>query len=246
MPEIDFEALAAGYDHRPLSESGRLRARTAAAAAGLEAGRVAADVGGGRGRHAGELAGSGARVVVIDRSREMAVAASRVGGVDAIVGDARGLPLSTGSCDLVYFHLSLHYGGWERSLAEAARVARAGGVVWIWTFHPAHHRASFLAQWFPSVGPIDEERFPDPADLEERLGELGCRAVETSEHPEEIERRAGDWIRAVEGGFVSTLQLLAPQEVEAGLDRFRAAHLDPEAILRYRLRYVAVRGTTSR
>lgn len=246
MAEIDLDALAAGYDHRPISEAGRSRARAAAAAAGLGPGRIVADVGGGRGRHAREFARTGARVVVIDRSPKMAVAASRFGGIEAIVGDARRLPLVSDSCDLVYFHLSLHYGGWEASLTEAVRTAQTGGVVWIWTFHPAHHRASFLAQWFPSVGPIDEARFPDPTALEERLGALGCRAVETTEHPEEIERRAGDWVGAVEGGFVSTLQLLTPEELAEGIDRFRTAHPDPGEVLRYRLRYVAVRGIASR
>lgn len=242
MSDVDLEALAAGYEHRPVSEADRQRAALAAAAARLGPGRVALDVGGGRGGHAGEFAALGATALVIDRSPTMAAAAGAVPGVVALVGDARRLPLRAGSCDLVYFHLSLHYGGWEQALGEAVRVARSGGVVWVWTFHPDHHRSSFLAQWFPSVIPIDEARFPDPSALMSRLAALGCREVETSEHPEEAVRRAGDWAAAVEGGFVSTLQLLPPGELEAGLARFRGRHPDPNEALRYRLRYVAVSG----
>jgi SAM-dependent methyltransferase len=237
MPEVDLDALAAGYDHRPISEAGRGRARMAARKAALGSGSLVVDVGGGRGRHARVFAATGAAVVVVDRSMAAAV---HVDGVEAVVGDARCLPIAGGSADLVYFHLSIHYGGWEESLAEAVRVVRPAGRIWIWTLHPEHHRSSFLARWFPSVGPIDEARFPEPSLLDSRLADLGCGEIEITESSEEVLRSAADWIAAVEAGFVSTLQILPPGELAAGLRRFRTVHPDPGEILRYGLRYVSV------
>jgi hypothetical protein len=48
-------------------------------------------------------------------------------------------------------------------------------------------------------------------------------------------RPAGEWVAAVESGFVSTLQLIPPEELRAGLDRFVATHPDRSRIVRYRL-----------
>ena len=43
-------------------------------------------------------------------------------------------------------------------------------------------------------------------------------------------------------GFISTLQLLDPAEVEAGLAGFHAEHPDPDEVLHYRLWYRGVMG----
>lgn len=241
MGDIDLDRLAAGYAHRRTSEGEKRRAAAAAAAAGLKPGRVAVDVGGGRGDHAAVLAESGAWTLVVDRSVAMA-RACRARGLPAVVGDGRHLPLADGSADLVYFHISLHYGGWERMLAEAARVARAGGMVMAWTFSREHFRRSLLARWFPSVVPIDESRFPDPDLLGARLRALGLEQVTQVAETETVSRRVGEWMAAVRGGFVSTLQLLEPAELENGLVRFREEHPDPEEILHYRLWYRGVGG----
>jgi SAM-dependent methyltransferase len=241
MAEIDFEHLAAGYRHRPTSAAGRERAGMAAAAAGLGSGDLAVDVGGGRGAHAAVFATSGARALVVDRSPAMARCA-RAAGVAAVVGDGRRLPLRDGSCRLAYWHVALHYGGWREMLDEGIRVAAPGGAVWSWTFTREHFDASFLAHWFPSVGPIDSARFPDPDDLAAHLGERGLTGVARVERDEVVERTAGSWLAAVEGGFVSTLQVLPPGELESGLAEFRGRHPDPAEILSYRLAYVAVWG----
>jgi len=241
MAEIDFEDLASGYDHRPMSAAARERAAAAAAVAGLGASDLAVDVGGGRGGHAAVFAATGAAAIVVDRSRRM-VAAARESGVAAVVGDGRRLPLGDGACRLAYFHVSLHYGGWEAMLDEAVRVVAPGGVVWAWTFTREHFAASFLARWFPSVASIDEARFPDPADLADHLRRQGIEGVEVEAREEIVERSAADWLAAVEGGFVSTLQVLDPGEKAAGLDAFRREHPDPGEVLHYCLSYVGVWG----
>ncbi len=232
--EVDLDRLADGYRHRPAGPATLRRARRAAGEAGLAAGDLALDVGGGRGDHAAEFAGTGATAVVVDRSEVMAARARRA-GVHAVVGDGRRLPIKDESARLVYFHASIHYGGWRDMLDEAVRVVAPGGVVWIWTFAPEHFRTSYLAEWFPSVPSIDEARFPDP---EAMLAHLAGRALQGGGREtahETVSRTAGDWVAAVRAGFVSTLHLLDPQEIEEGLDRFGAAHPDPTEEIRYEL-----------
>lgn len=244
MADIDLEALAAGYAHRVTTPDSLARAAAAADAAGLGPRSVALDIGGGRGFHAGVFAGRGATAVVIDRSRGMASAAAEVPGVDVVVGDAADLPLADGSADLAYFHLSIHYGDWRKSLEEAVRVVRPGGTVWVWTFGAEHLRSSFLAHWFPSMVPIDEARFPAPDSVAAHLEEAGCTGIALSEAPEVVQRTAGEWRAAVVAGFVSTLQMLTPGDVEAGLARFTEAYPRPEEMVSYRLGYVSVSATT--
>ncbi|MCJ7726972.1 MAG: class I SAM-dependent methyltransferase [Acidimicrobiia bacterium] len=243
MAEVDLEALAAGYEHRKTTPAALARAAAAADAAHLGSGSVAIDVGGGRGLHAGVFAGRGALAVVVDRSEGMSSAAASVPGVEVVVGDAADLPLADGCADLAYFHLSIHYGDWRRSLDEAIRVVRPGGALWVWTFGSDHLRSSFLADWFPSIVPIDEARFPEPGALAAHLAAAGCSAVAVSEAPEVVERTAGEWRAAVEAGFVSTLQMLPPGEVEAGLRRFGEAYPRPGEMLSYRLGYLSVSAT---
>jgi len=243
MREVDLEALAAGYDHRPTTPAARVRAEAASDAAGLGPGTLALDVGGGRGSHAAVFAGRGALVLVVDRSQSMAVAADATSGVTAVIGDACSLPVADAVCDLVYFHLSIHYGDWREAMAEACRVCKPGGRIWIWTFRPEHHRASFIARWFPSVPSIDEARFPEPGGIVGLLGGLGCVEIEIGDAPERVERTAADWRRAVEGGFVSTLQMLPAGEVERGLLRFGRAHPDPGEVISYDLLFCSVSAT---
>jgi len=240
MPEVDLEALAAGYDHRPATPAARVRAEGAADAARLGPGTLALDVGGGRGSHAAVFAARGARALVVDRSQSMAMAADAAPGVTAVVGDSGLLPLADAVCDLVYFHLSIHYGDWRTAMAEACRVGKPGGRIWVWTFRPEHHRESFIARWFPSVTPIDEARFPEPSAIAGLLDDLGCIGIESGDAPERIERTVADWRRAVEGGFVSTLQMLPPGEMERGLLRFDRAHPDPGETISYGLLFCSI------
>lgn len=233
---IDLEHLAAGYAYRPASAAARRRARRAGAEARIDRTAVAIDIGGGRGEHAAEWVTSGALVVVIDPARGMLRQAAARTGVRAICGTAQQLPLRARSVRLAYFHLSIHYGDWRRSLDEAIRVLEAGGSCWVWTMGEEHHRNSFLARWFPSVADIDAARFPDPAAV---AAHLTAAAAEVTTG-REIELRtvsSQQWHDAVRAGFVSTLQLVDIEELEAGLSRFTAAYPDPEQPVDYTLRF---------
>lgn len=239
MPEMDLERLAAAYHHRSVEEASR-KAAAAAEAAGLAEGSLALDIGGGRGEHAAHFASRGASAVVVDPSRAMCRVASK--RVSAIRARGEALPVAGAVADLAYFHMSIHHGAWRRMLSEAVRVLRADGLAWVWTLTREHHRRSFLARWFPSVGRIDEWRFPDPDGLVRALIGLGCRDVSRVDSVTPIERRAGEWARAVEAGFVSTLQLVPPEELAAGLEWFRREHPDPDERLSYELQHARVSG----
>jgi SAM-dependent methyltransferase len=168
--------------------------------------------------------------------------AAAVRGLTAVVGDGRHLPLASAVADLVYFHVCLHYGGWEVMLGEAARVVQPGGLVAAWTFARDHFRHSLLARWFPSIVPIDEARFPHPDLVEARMWAVGLQEVHQVAETETVYRAVGDWETAVRAGFVSTLQLLPSGELESGLARLREEHPDPAEVLHYRLWYRGVTG----
>lgn len=236
---MDLEALAGGYRHRPPSTAALEHA--ARAVSGLPAGSWAVDVGAGRGHHAAEWAYRGYRSVALEPGAAMASAASTKAGVSVVRGRAQSMPFGDATLGLVYFHLSLHYGDWRRSIAESARVLRPEGRCVIWTLGERHHRTSMLARWFPSVGDIDAARFPEPALVAGRLEEAG-HDVETGTEVEVVHRTAGDWLDAVRAGFVSTLQLIDALELSAGMAAFRDAHPDLEEQVSYELRWDWIRG----
>ena len=148
------------------------------------------------------------------------------------------MPLRSNQFRLAYFHLSIHYGDWRAALDEAVRVVVPGGRVWIWTLGPDHHRASMLSQWFPSVAPLDRERVPDPEDLAGYLGRYG--QVETVGEVEDTIRPAGEWVEAVKAGFVSTLQLVPPDEMAAGLAAFSRKYPDPSQTIVYEMYWTRI------
>ncbi len=236
---VDLDRLAAAYDHRATGAGDRERAAEAMEAAGVGAGDVVIDVGGGRGVHGEVFAGAGARVVVADLSPAMA-RASEAAGLLAVVADGHRLPIADAVARLVYFHLSIHHGDPAVLIGEAARVVASGGTVWVWTLDPAHHRSSFLARWFPSVPAIDEARFPDPALLADLMTGAGLGLLEARSRRERVVRTAGDWEAAARAGFVSTLHLLPPGEIDDGIARFRQAHPDPAERISYELAYRSV------
>lgn len=219
-------------------------AHAAAASNGIEPGSRVLDVGAGRGDHAAVWVEQGYRVLALDPGVAMASAAAKHRGVFVVRGVAQALPFRDQTLALVYFHLSLHYGDWTQAIDEAGRVLRPGGTCIVWTLGAAHHRASMLAKWFPSIAEIDAARFPKPALIAARLKKTG-HEVEAGTEFEVVERAAGEWVAAVRAGFVSTLQLVSERELDVGLTAFTAAHPDPHQIVTYRLMWDWIRARRS-
>jgi hypothetical protein len=141
----------------------------------------------------------------------------------------------------VWFHLSIHYGDWQASIDEAVRVLAEGGRVEIWTLGSDHHEQSLLAQWFPSVPGIEVGRFPEPDSVAAYLGDR-VEVAQVSNEVELVVRPVGEWVRAVEAGFISTLQLLAEEERADGILAIRETYSDPQEEISYQLRFTRIVG----
>ncbi len=174
---------------------------------------------------------------MVDPSRAMVAQAHSRQGVKAVAGVAQALPFHAGVFRLVYFHLSIHYGDWRASVAEARRVAAPGGTVFIWTMSRAHHLNSIYAEWFPQAISFDLERFPEPQDLADHMERSGLVHVSHGVAYEEKRRRVGDFVVKVRDRFISSLHALSDAELEAGLQRFGAEHPDPDETITSVLRF---------
>lgn len=237
MVGIDLDELSGAYGHRPITAAGRRRASLSAS--GLHG--IAIDAGGGTGAHATVFRDLGMSPLVLDLNERMCAEAS-ASGVRAVRSRCESMPLTNDSATLAYFHLSIHYGDWVAALDEAVRVTEPGGRVEIWTFDRLAIERSSLARWFPTVGRIDAERFPDPQELAKHLGRH-CSSVQIEAHDDLVDRRAGDWVAAVRSRFVSTLQLVSDAEIEAGIEAFNVAHPDPDERYAHVLEYRRISAT---
>jgi SAM-dependent methyltransferase len=231
-PLVDLDVLATAYRHRPPSDASL--ARASVAGDDLAPGSLILDVGGGPGYHAAVWARQGHRPVVLDPAAAVTGPAARR-AVPVVRGLSQAMPFRDGPFDLVWFHLSLHYGDWRRALDEALRVARFDARIEIWTLADDHHDSSMLARWFPSVPTLDARRFPVVAHVEALLADSGA-SVTRARAVEERSRTVGDWAAAVAAGFVSTLQLVDEGEFTAGIAAFREAHPDSDEVLSYELK----------
>lgn len=228
--EIDLGDLAVAYRLRPMSSGARDRALLSAE--GCTGWLL--DVGGGAGSHAAVWAADGGQAIVADLSPVMLAHAGHQAGVRLVQAEAQRLPLRGATCGLAYFHLSIHYGSWRRSIDEAFRVVAPGGRIEVWTIAPEAMSRSSLGRWFPKVIEIDRTRFPEPGDIARRCESRGA-SVAVSTVIEPITRRVGDWKEAVRGRFVSTLQLLDGNEIDEGLAAFSREFPDEESEYRYQM-----------
>jgi ubiquinone/menaquinone biosynthesis C-methylase UbiE len=203
---------------------------------------VLLDIGGGTGAHAAQWAGDAVMPIVVDPSASMCRQAALQRGVGVVTATSQHLPFRDAITDLVYFHLSIHYGSYVRAIDEALRVSKPGSMIEIWTFSPESMATSALARWFPRIGELDAERFPPIEAIVARLDQSDAD-VSVTECPETVERTAGSWETAVRHRFVSTIQLLSTAEIDDGLRRFGAEFNGPHDIYRYTIQFVRIRAT---
>lgn len=129
-----FDSVGADWDRlREGFYSTRVRDH-ALAAAGVEGGRIAADLGAGTGFLTEALLDHGVRVIAVDRSPAMIEALQGKfpdpGRVDCRLGEAEALPIVDGEVDYCLASMFLHHV--ERpavAIGEMARVLRPGGRI---------------------------------------------------------------------------------------------------------------------
>ena len=179
------------------------------------------DIGCGTGRVAAALAEGGSRVWGVEPSPEMAaLARERVSTVK--VAPAERLPFKDGWFERAVMTLVIHLIDRPRAFAEALRVLGVDGRLVVATFDPSHFEGYWLNRFFPSLEAIDRARFPEPAELQSQLEAAGfdtVRLVPLAQRGE-IGREAA--IERVRGRFISPLQLLDENELDAGLERMAA------------------------
>jgi len=236
MSNVDLDRLASAYAYRPPSISSIERAEQAGLR--LPSGTRVLDVGGGPGNHSVAWKRQGHRAVLLDPSMAM-LTGSRDRGLIGVRATAQAMPFRSRSFALVWFHLSIHYGDWRVSIDEALRVMDDDGRIEIWTLGPDHYEHSFLTSWFPSVAIIDAGRFPDPDELAAYLRER-MPSVSVTHPVETVVKTAGEWVPAIEAGFVSTLQLLPDEERDRGIEAIRRRYPDLSEQIAYELRFTRI------
>ncbi|HXV76805.1 MAG TPA: methyltransferase domain-containing protein [Candidatus Polarisedimenticolaceae bacterium] len=126
-----FDAIGAGWDRMQQSFfSERIRER-AFAIAGVQAGRLAADLGAGTGFVTGGLLERGLRVIAVDQSPAMlATLRAKFPDADCRGGDAAALPIDDDRVAYCFANMFLHHvDDPPRAIGEMARVTAPGGRI---------------------------------------------------------------------------------------------------------------------
>ena len=84
---------------------------------------------------------------------------------------------------------------------------------------------------------LDIARFPDPEDVLATLRAMGFERVDHQADNEVVTRGVGAWLAAADAGFISTLQLVDPEEKRRGIRAFSAIHTDQSATFSYTIRF---------
>jgi SAM-dependent methyltransferase len=106
----------------------------------------------------------------------------------------------------------------KRAFAEAARVLEPGGRFGVATFDPSYFDEFWLNELFPSMEAADRERFPTADELDDQLRGAGLeprllRLSQTGSLTREVA------LERIRGKHISTFDLIADDEYEAGLAR---------------------------
>jgi SAM-dependent methyltransferase len=184
-------------------------------------GRRLLDIGCGTGRVAAALAERGSRVWGVEPSAEMAaLARDRISTVK--VAPAEKVPFKDGWFERAVMVLVIHLLDRPRAFAEAHRVLGPEGRLVVATFDPAHFERYWLNRFFPSLESIDRARFPEPPALREELESAGFSSVRLTALSQRAEVGREEALERVRGRFISPLQLLDEEELDAGLERMEA------------------------
>jgi len=153
----------------------------------------------------------------------LAVARERVPrDVSLTLGRAEELPFGDGRFERAVARLVVHLLDRARAFAELQRVLVPGGRLVVATFDESHFGSYWLNRFFPSLEAVDRARFPTRAQLdgELRAAGFGDLRFERLCHRREIDRETA--LVRIRGRFLSTFDLLPPEEVVAGTERSAA------------------------
>ena len=138
------------------------------------------------------------------------------------VAPAEKLPFKDGWFERAVMVLVIHLLDRPQAFAEAYRVLGRAGRLVVATFDHAHFERYWLNRFFPSLEAIDRARFPEPPVLQAELESAGFSSVRLTPLSQRAEISLEEALERVRGRFISPLQLLDEQELEAGLERMAA------------------------
>jgi ubiquinone/menaquinone biosynthesis C-methylase UbiE len=185
-------------------------------------GRRVLDVGTGTGALAAALAERAAcRVWAVEPSAEMLeVARRRVPrGVGLKHARAEELPFRDGWFDRAVARLVAHLVDRPRAFGELHRVLVTGGRLVVATFDESHFGTFWLNRFFPSLAEIDSVRFPRREDLRRELEAAGFDGLRFERLSLRADIDRGTALKRIRGRYLSTFDLLPPDEVAAGTAR---------------------------
>ena len=179
------------------------------------------DIGGGAGGDAELLAATtGARVVVVDKSREMLRIAPR--SIPCICGDALTLPLRSAAFDAAYvvnvLQLVQHR---NELLSEVRRTLRPGGRLALPVTSRAQLKSRFINQFFPTLPMIEMERYPSVLRVVNQLDSIGFSGIRTHQVDLGSFRVNEAYIKRLRSGIFSGLGFLSEKEREDGFEKLK-------------------------
>ena len=145
--ETYFNEVAAQWDQMRASFFSEAVRDQAIAAAAVQPGKLAADIGAGTGFVTEGLVKLGVRVVAVDQSEAMLAELQRKfaagSGLDVRVGSGEAIPIADGSVDYVFANMYLHHMEEpQRAISEMARILRRSGTLVITDLD--EHKVEFL------------------------------------------------------------------------------------------------------
>ena len=218
---VNYDQIAVRYDaHRP-SGSDLCFDRLADALAGS---RRILEIGAGTGNTTRFVSRTADATLVAMEPSAGKAAQARAKGVGGawVRGGAPPLPFCDNSFDAVYSTYVLQHVGDPLALFQAcARVLRPGGLTAHITVPQSYVANHPLNHYFPSFAAIELSRFLPVEALGAAMEHAGFRDLrwDVEREPPKFMDRA--FLARIEGRFLSTFDMMSPDEYATGLARFR-------------------------
>ena len=139
-----------------------------------------------------------------------------------VVADAHHIPFAAEAFDFAFGVLVLHHlADLERVFRECYRVLRTGYAAFATAPH-SFIEAHPMNEYFPSFAAIDKGRFQPVEEVREALSRSGFTETGVEYTTAAPQRIDSEYVKKIEGKFISTYALIPEDEFDRGLSRLRA------------------------